>query len=373
VNEIRRRARNALHGLAVGDALGWPALFHRSRLLPAWPRRLRREIETASETTGVLRIPMPFSLNQPAEVFELCPTDDTEWAAWTMDAILAGAASSQERMPVQGTLQSWLALAQSGENVLGWVSTRAALANLGRGILPPASGHDNPHYFDDGALCRAVPIGILFAGDPDGAAQAAEIEASITNSEDGIWTAQAIAAAMSVACAGGNAQATIQAALRLLPPESWARRVTDEALAICAFNGKASPNREESIGGMKSRFFSLVPQLHDILNKEYSYGSVGPETLALTLAIVTEFREDFQEAVMAAASFAKGADSVPAIVGALCGALSPTDPVPPEWLGSVDRLKGICLPSFKGKSYLNEVERFVEKCSSIIGPRTHIS
>ena len=37
---------------------------------------------------GVLRIPVPFSLNQPRTAFDPCPTDDTEWAAWTMQGLL---------------------------------------------------------------------------------------------------------------------------------------------------------------------------------------------------------------------------------------------------------------------------------------------
>src|SRR5512141_2275250 len=79
MNNFETRARNALLGLALGDAIGWTAMYHRAHTLPAWTRRRRREIDAQREETNVLRIPMPFSLNQPSETFDLCPTDDTEW------------------------------------------------------------------------------------------------------------------------------------------------------------------------------------------------------------------------------------------------------------------------------------------------------
>ncbi len=41
------RAKGALYGLAIGDAVGWPALYHRTYTLPFWTRRLRREIDAA--------------------------------------------------------------------------------------------------------------------------------------------------------------------------------------------------------------------------------------------------------------------------------------------------------------------------------------
>jgi ADP-ribosylglycohydrolase len=219
MNLLQKRARNSLLGLAVGDAIGWPAMFHRSLLLPPWTRRIRREIDVQREDAGVLRVPMPFSLNQPAGAFSPCPTDDTEWAAWTMKNLLANGCAVEERW----VADEWLSLAAQEKGVRGGVSTHAAIENLRRGILPPFSGRDNPHYFDDGSMCRAVPIGIACAGNPALAASATRIDAAVTNFEDGIWTACAVAAAVSIACAGGDRQSVIDAALNALPTDSWSR------------------------------------------------------------------------------------------------------------------------------------------------------
>jgi len=46
--ELKQRAFNAMMGLATGDAISWPSLYHRSYLLPFWTRRIRREIDCES-------------------------------------------------------------------------------------------------------------------------------------------------------------------------------------------------------------------------------------------------------------------------------------------------------------------------------------
>jgi len=343
------RARNALLGLALGDAIGWPAMYHRARTLPAWTRRLRKEIDAHREDANVLRVPMPFSLNQPSEAFDLYPTDDTEWAAWMMDNLIHHGCVVEQTW----VRESWSNLAHSGESLRGGISTQAALENLRRGMLPPATGRDNPHYFDDGAICRAVPIGIVCAGKPGLASEAAAIDASVTNFEDGVWVSGAAASAVAAACAGATIHSVIEAAVTALPEGSWSRRTVEEALQIA---------RHEKSD------LALIPALHGILTKEYSDGCVGPETLALSLALVSRLGERFGEAVLTAAAFARTADSVPALVGAIVGALSPDDAVPVEWR-NLATLRGICLPAYAGRDYLRLVEQFIE-CASAATKRS---
>jgi ADP-ribosylglycohydrolase len=343
MNDFRRRARNALLGLAMGDSIGWPSMFHRARLLPAWTRRIRREMDAEREDAGVLRVPMPFSLNGPADLFDLLPTDDTEWAAWTILNLL-----KNNCIVEQGWISgAWLALAQGKDRILGGVSTVTALANIRRGLMPPRSGNDNPHYFDDGALCRAVPVGIAYAGRPSEAARAAGLDACATNSEDGVWVAQSVAAAVSAACAGESIGSVMNAALEHLPEDSWSRRSVRQALDICA--------QDEPV-------IALYPSLHALLNREYSDGCVGPETLALALGIVSKLSDRFVEAVTIASSFAKGADAVPSVVGAIAGAMAAGDPVPRQWERALSSLKGICLPFLAGKDYLRLIDTFVAAC-----------
>lgn len=343
MNEFQQRARNALLGMALGDAISWPSMFHRSRLLPPWTRRIRREIDAEREDNGVLRVPMPFSLNQPAETFALCPTDDTEWAAWTMENL----ARNRCIVGNDWASQTWLQLLHGGERILGGVSTRTAIENLQKGFSPPVSGRDNPHYFDDGALCRAVPIGIAYAGRPDEAVRAAGIDAAVTNAEDGVWVAQALAAAISTACAGEPLGSVIAAAFTPLPEQSLSRRTLNRALAIA---------------GKPGTMMAVIPGLHEIVNRDYSDGCVGHETLAVALAIVTKMPSYFDEAVSASLAFAKGADAIPAVVGALAGALNASDPIPEEWKSALESLKGICIPALAGRNYLRLVLEFIAAC-----------
>ena len=345
MNNFHNRARNALLGLAIGDAVSWPAMFHRSRLLPAWLRRIRREMDAQREETGILRVPMPFSLNQPSDVFEAGPGDDTEWAAW----MIVNLQKHGCRVEAAWVNDAWRDLANDKGKIRGGVSTEAALANLRRGVMPPSSGRDNPHYFDDGAACRGVPIAIAYAGEPALASEAAAIDASVTNYEDGVLVARAIAAAISAACAGESLVAVIDRAVAELPKGSWSGRTVDDALRVC--QGDAP-------------FLALFPLLHGILNREYSDGSVGPETLALTLAIVSRLGNDFSGAIAASTMFAKGADSVPALVGAIAGALSPGTVIPEQWKTNLSPLLGICLPSLAGRNYVDLVDEFVLACSS---------
>lgn len=327
-----------MYGLAIGDALSWTSLFHRSILLPFWTRRKRREMDSASETNNVIVTPMPFSLNQPALYFDVSPTDETEWAIFSAQCLFDAGSNSYS----SSLLNNWMHLAQSKEPIRGGISTQAALNNLRNGILPPQSGKQNPHYFDDGALSRAVPIGITCAGDPKQAAQLAIIDASITNSDDGVWAAQAMAVAISEVCSGKSIEDAITEACKYLPEASWIKRTVDEAMKLSKGN--------DSI-------FSILPDLQNsIVNREYSYGNVAPETLALTFIIAKLHGNNFETAVTTASAFAKSGETLPAMVGSLTGAMQSAAVTSESWLKSIQTLKGICIPSMAGTNFLTIVD-----------------
>lgn len=343
--KIKQRARAAMLGLAVGDAISWPAMFHRSFLMPFWTRRIRREMDAASENLHVIRPPMPFSLNQNPQAFDLGPTDDSEWCAFTAEQLL----QQNGGLDSEKLLAAWRKLAEAAEPVRGEVSTQAALFNLRNGKFPPHTGHDNPHYFDDGAMCRAVPIGVVCPGDHRRAAEFAAIDAAVTNSEDGLWAAQAMAALVTVLCGGGNLQQAIAAAQSYLPAHSWIARTVEKAMTIC---------------GNAETILEVAPELNrEVINREYSYGSVAPETLAVTLAILTITKGEFEAALMAATVFAKTADSVPALVGAAAGALNGEKINFGPWRNSIRFLKGICIPNFRGRDYIELTEKLSDLAS----------
>lgn len=338
MNEINQRAKNAMIGLAIGDSISWTSMFHRSDLLPPWTRRIRREIDATSETTNIIVTPMPFSLNQPAKYFNISPTDETEWAAFSAEILLKNNFSSYE----QEIFNEWMKLGNSEVPIRGGVSTQAALNNLRNGLKPPQSGKENPHYFDDGAMSRAVPIGIICAGQPETAARLVEMDASVTNSEDGIWASQAMAVAISLLSVGQSINESINEAYKYLPESSWIRRTVDEAMSLV--------KNSDSV-------FSILPEIQNkIVNREYSYGNVAPETLALTLIITKLHGNDFEKAIAISACFAKSGETLPAVVGALTGAMQSKSFASDSWLSAIETLQGICIPSFAEKNYLKIVE-----------------
>ena len=338
MSDIKQRAKNAMIGLAIGDSISWTSMFHRSVLLPPWTRRIRREIDASSEITNVIITPMPFSLNQPSKHFDIAPTDKTEWATFSAEILL----SEKFGLYEQRLLDEWTMLANSPSPIRGGISTQAALNNLRNGLKPPQSGKQNPHYFDDGAMSRAIPIGIICAGQPETAARLGETDASVSNSEDGIWAALAMAVAISLICVGQSINESINQAYKYLPESSWIKRTVDEAM---------------SIAGKSDSVFSILPEIqNNIVNKEYSYGNVAPETLALTFIIAKLHGNDFEKAIASAACFAKSGETLPAMVGSLVGATRTKSFGGDNWLTAIETLKGICIPGFVEKNYLKIVE-----------------
>lgn len=182
-----RRIEGLLLGLAAGDAAGWPAARHRAARMPEWTRRLTRELDTFAEQNATTTLPVPIALNQPPEPLRLGPSDDAEWAAFAAEAVLRagettalGDLSLGRRMRASIDL-SWNAVASEVaaaadrapevESALlplrARISVRAGLGNLATGLRPPATGHDNPHYFDDAACVRACVLAVAHPGDPD--------------------------------------------------------------------------------------------------------------------------------------------------------------------------------------------------------------
>ncbi|WP_374194072.1 ADP-ribosylglycohydrolase family protein [Streptomyces sp. MBT97] len=349
-----RRVEGLLVGLAAGDAAGWPAARHRAARMPEWTRRLTRELDTFAEHNATTTLPVPIALNQPPEPLRLGPSDDAEWAAFAAEAVLRagddaalGDLSRERRMRAAIDL-TWNAVAcevavaadrapEVESAVLplrARISVRAGLGNLAAGLRPPATGHDNPHYFDDAACVRACVLAVAHPGDPRGAAELAEFDARYTQDGDGVHGARAMAAACALALAGADPGACAAAALAELPEHTEIGRNARHALALAhACDGA----------------FALVPLLeHQIVDHVYSYGIAAAETVPVALALMTASGGRIQEAVPAAACLSRVADSAPALAGALTGALGGGAAIPASWRESCRTLSGCVLPRLTG-------------------------
>lgn len=331
---------SALSALAVADAMTWQAMYHRSNLLPSWTRRLRREIEGESETSHLSPLPMPFSLNQPAEFLSLSPTDDTEWAVFTIKVFLEAGGSPF----IKCVMKHWQDLARREQPVRGPVSVQSALFNLRRGLEPPASGRDNPQFNDDGAMIRSLIIGLAHPGDPDNASKLSLQDASVTNAEDGIWCAQAIAVAASLCVVSSPTQEIVRRAMEELPEGSWSRHLTEEA---------------NEIARSYDSVFAAYPQLTEqIINREYNYGCMAAENLALVLALLQLTHRNTVQSISAGVSFGKVSDSVAPMIGAIVGGIEGQESLFAQWSFFIRTLKGVCLPEYSGTDYMELVEQF---------------
>ncbi|MGW6710571.1 ADP-ribosylglycohydrolase family protein, partial [Streptomyces sp. NPDC054956] len=350
-----RRIEGLLLGLAAGDAAGWPAARHRASRMPEWTRRLTRELDTFAEQNATTTLPVPIALNQPPEPLRLGPSDDAEWAAFAAESVLSAAGvllsdlSRSRRMRAAIDL-AWNALASevaaAAERapevesavlpLRARISVRAGLGNLAAGLRPPATGHDNPHYFDDAACIRACVLAVVHPGDPRAAADLAEFDARYTQDGDGVHGARAMAAAIATALAGADTDAAVDAALEQLPESTEIGRNARHAVKLA---------RAEPTGGA----FAIVPLLeHQIVDHVYSYGIAAAETVPVALALATAARGRVCEAVPAAACLSRVADSAPALAGALTGALGGGDSLPEAWREACRTLSGCALPRLAG-------------------------
>ncbi|WRZ62021.1 ADP-ribosylglycohydrolase family protein [Streptomyces sp. NBC_01294] len=355
----QRRIEGLLLGLAAGDAAGWPAARHRASRMPEWTRRLTRELDTFAEQNATTTLPVPIALNQPPEPLRLGPSDDAEWAAFVAESVLTAAGvllsdlSRSRRMRAAIDL-AWNALASevaaAAERapevesavlpLRARISVRAGLGNLAAGLRPPATGHDNPHYFDDAACIRACVLAVVHPGDAAAAADLAEFDARYTQDGDGVHGARAMAAAIATALTTGNVDAAVDAALAQLPEATEIGRNARHAVGLARTH-----LRTHADGGA----FAIVPTLeHEIVDHVYSYGIAAAETVPVALALATAARGRVTEAVPAAACLSRVADSAPALAGALTGVLGGGDSIPAAWREACRTLSGCALPRLAG-------------------------
>ncbi|GAA3791071.1 ADP-ribosylglycohydrolase family protein [Streptomyces coacervatus] len=357
-----RRIEGLLLGLAAGDAAGWPAARHRAARMPEWTRRLTRELDTFAEQNATTTLPVPIALNQPPEPLRLGPSDDAEWAAFAAEALLRAGDDTalgdltRERRARAAIDLTWNALASEvaaaadrapevESAVLplrARISVRAGLGNLATGLRPPATGHDNPHYFDDAACVRACVLAVAHPGDPRLAADLAEFDARYTQDGDGVHGARAMAAALALALTGADVRTCVTAALTELPETTEIGRNARHALKLAADAETA---------------FTLIPLLeHQIVDHVYSYGIAAAETVPVALALTAASNGRIAEAVPAAACLSRVADSAPALVGALTGTLGGGGSIPPSWREACRTLSGCALPRLTGTDLVELAE-----------------
>jgi ADP-ribosylglycohydrolase len=295
--QLREKAAGCLVGLAVGDAMGDVGRdqYYRSRF--------------------------GFVTDLPPEAKS---TDDTEFAMLTARTLI----DNHGVLTPESVLASWrkYILDQGGIHDRAGRPLIGAVENIKRGILPPYSGIDNVFNNDDGAAMRIAPVGIVYAGDPEKAAEMAAIEAQISHDKDGIWAAQAVAASVAVAMVDSNMEKIIDAGREHIPQGSWLGRAMDRAINIC--------QSAES-------FWDVWAALHtDFWTPEHA---VVTEALPQVYGLFHLTKGDFIEGMTWASNFGRDADTIAAIVGALAGAREGITAIPENWVRTARKPSAVCL------------------------------
>lgn len=324
------RVRQVARGVLAGEALSWPNAGYRIRLLP--PKRLARmEVLAAfGREHGTTTPAVPYAHSSPVASLQPGAGEASEWFAFTA-AAMQRAHGSGDLGPLD---DAWQRLAEaegeadrSGSYRIG---TRIALENLRRGLPAPQSGNDNPHYFDDMPMVRAIAAAAVF-DDEAGRREAARRDAAFTAARDGLWCADATAALFSGLLDGHTVQRSVEDAVAVLPEESWARRMAGEALEVSARSR-----------GALDRAVNLAATVGDHV---YSYATVAPETFAFLVAhlVHADSPGDLMLGVLAQP---RNAATLPALAGAAAALFG--DAWIPERLNLDCPLTGVSVAALAG-------------------------
>lgn len=323
--DIRDRARGCMAGLAAGDALGRPAEgMEPAQIVARWGRI---EGYVSDEPLG---------------------SDDTEYALLTAKALLR----YRHDFSAQHVAQLWRdeVCDQQGGFSGGGFSEMAAVRNLARGHLPPRSGQ-HAHSWSDGLAMRVAPIGIAAAGAPSLAARLAVEDGLVSHSGEGIHAGCAVAAAVAVAMDGGSAEAAYDAAVEVVPEDSWTGRCLAAAHQIVAEEADWHDTAHRAVEQLA---------VHD-----YYWADLAPEAVGLTFVAVLAGRGDVRETILNAVNLGRDADTVAAMAGAIVGAIGGIDEVPTDWLPAISTAPGVCLVTTRGMDPMDIAEQLCDLAAEL--------
>lgn len=256
-------------------------------------------------------------------------TDDTEFALMTAETLIR----TKGNFTIDDVVDAWMTnVVTEDELKRGGVSEVEACMNLRKGIRPPYSGQYNPYYMSDGAAMRCGPIGIVCAGNPKEAARLAEIDASISHYRDGIWGAQAVAVAVSLAMVDAEMEEILEEVLKIPPEDSWFRECLNRAFRIVE---EANYNIADAWMPLHNELFS-------------THRSTVAEAMPEVFGCLKLCHDSFKSGLILAANFGRDADTIGAVAGAILGAKYGAKNIPKHWMEKTRYPSGTCLKFTKG-------------------------
>ena len=308
VDDMVRRARGSLIGLAVGDAMGSPTEG--------------KSIAQIRERWG--RVTDFISPDQSG-------TDDTEYALFSAFLLLTHGRALTPKI----VAESWRHDIISGDNRYkgAGFSEMMTIANLNAGLEPPLSGM-HLHSWSDGLAMRAAPYGIAACGDPFLAASLTEIDGCVSHSGEGIYGGQAVAAAVAMAMTGAGVDELVSVALAVIPADCWTSRAIINAAEIA--------RKSEDV------WSALEPLYNQLVCKSYYWSDMAPEAVSIAFGVLIAARGEYVDSVLGAINIGRDTDTIAAIAGAIAGARVGIDAIPNDWAEHIREAKGTCIHAVAG-------------------------
>lgn len=309
---IQERARGSFIGLAVGDALGSPT-----------------EGKTPEEISSKWGRVTDFLSDDQGG------SDDTEYALFSAKLLI----EKNRNLTSEDVEFAWKRDIIKSDNAYkgAGFSEIIAIHNLLRGMHAPQTGQ-HLHSWSDGLAMRAAPYGIAAMGDPQLAAKLSEIDGSVSHSGEGIFAGQAVAAAIAVAMTGAPLETIIQAALEVIPKDSW----TFASISCGVKIGFDSPDVWNSLHSLHS----------SLACSYYIWTDIAPEAVGLAFGLVAAARGSFEDAVLGAVNIGRDTDTIAAIAGSICGALHGVNMIPERWIQRISVSRGICINAVKNMNVI---------------------
>jgi len=318
-----RRARGALVGVAIGDAMGAPV-----------------------EGRSAAEIRQSYGRITDFLSDDAVGTDDTDFTLFNAHLLLTyGATITLEQVEAE-----WRHRLLSGQWFYrpGGFSDVVSTRNLAAGLSAPHSGAFGHQMWSDGVAMAISPAGILAAGRPELAAQLAVTLGSVSNGRDGVWAAQAVAAAIAVAMVGASPQEMLETALAIIPADSWTSRALYRAAAV---SKRFSADLD-----------TALQQLSDeLVVAWWPWADLVTEAVPLAFGAFLATGGDFHRAVPAGVSLGRDADTIGAIVGSLAGAYGGRDAIPDAWARRVQLSTGKCIGFVAGQAVETVAEQLVNR------------
>jgi ADP-ribosylglycohydrolase len=306
------RARGALYGLAIGDALGMPTqMLSRREIVERWGEFL----------TGFEPAPPghPIAAGLPAGAV----TDDTEQAVLLGRLLVQGHGAVTPRQLAQALVGWERDMAARGSLDLLGPSTKRAIAAVLSGVPAEQAGASGD---TNGAAMRIAPVGIAVPPDlPTLVDQVVAASYVTHNTGVALAGAGAVAAAVSAGVSGASvAQATMiaTAAARLAAGRGhWVAGADVAARIEWAVGLVAGRDRAEAAG----LIYTLV-----------GTSLATQESVPAAFAVLAAMPDDPWQACLLAASLGGDCDTIAAMAGAVAGACHGLGAFPAGALAVID-------------------------------------